>query len=203
MTQHREGRAAATRQRVLQIARGLYYAGGYDNVSLQAIADQLHISKPALFYHFKNKQELFYEMLLSVLEQLHEIFASASRQEALSTQQILRQIMLRLADEPSFDMARFMRQEYTLLSPEQQQQVGKAWRAKLLDIVHSILERGIARGELRPHNSLMASYMFLHVCLLLPQLGHQVHDSLREMQRNERIDTLLDLFIHGLYQAPT
>jgi AcrR family transcriptional regulator len=66
-----DGRGSSTRLRILKEAARLYFAGGYENMSMQVLADQLQISKTAIFHHFKNKQELFFEMLLHLISRLH------------------------------------------------------------------------------------------------------------------------------------
>ncbi len=47
-----------TRQRILQIALELFTLQGFDGTSLQQIADRLGVTKAALYYHFKSKDDL-------------------------------------------------------------------------------------------------------------------------------------------------
>ena len=74
-----DGRVKDTRQRILREAERLYYQGGYAGISLQDLADTLDISKPALFHHFKSKQELFFETLLEMLESRRRLIEAAIR----------------------------------------------------------------------------------------------------------------------------
>jgi AcrR family transcriptional regulator len=48
-----------SRVRILDAARGLFEEGGYQVVSMRAIAKKLDYTPGALYYHFKEKAELF------------------------------------------------------------------------------------------------------------------------------------------------
>ena len=44
-----------TRERIQQVARELFVAQGVQATSLQDIANELGITKPALYYHFASR----------------------------------------------------------------------------------------------------------------------------------------------------
>lgn len=50
---------AETREHILDVARREFYAKGYDGASINAIVDATHVTKPTVYYHFKNKAALF------------------------------------------------------------------------------------------------------------------------------------------------
>ncbi len=68
------------RQRILQTATELFGQQGVDSTSMREIADALGITKAAIYYHFENKDQLHYEIQLSlmagVLDQLRAVAAS-------------------------------------------------------------------------------------------------------------------------------
>ena len=196
--QHRDGRTTDARQVILKEAEKLYYAGGYDHISLQVIADHLQISKAALFHHFKNKRELFFEMLLLILAHMREMFESVINEEGLSTRQRLYLIMQRLAQESMFDMTRFQREEYPLLEPEQQRKIEKRWHTDMFDIVQKVFREGIERDELRVHDVALATYLFLNMCLFLPYTNNPANIETRGNNRSEYINSLLDILLNGL-----
>ena len=57
-----------TRQRILDVALDLFTEHGYDGTSLREIADQLSITKAALYYYFQSKEDIF----LALHMRLHE-----------------------------------------------------------------------------------------------------------------------------------
>ncbi len=196
--QHRDGRTTDTRQLILKEAEKLYYAGGYDHISLQIIADSLQISKAALFHHFKNKRELFLEMLLLILAHMREMFESVINQEGLSTRERLYLVMQRLSQESMFDMMRFQREEYPLLEPEQQNTAEKRWHSDMFDIVQRVFREGVERDELRTHDVTLSTYLFLNICLILPYNNSPMSHQMSASGRDEYINSLLDILLNGL-----
>ena len=60
--ERRERERLQTRERILDAARELFIAGGYDGVSMRDIADKVEYSATAIYGHFADKDELFREI---------------------------------------------------------------------------------------------------------------------------------------------
>src|SRR5580698_1323685 len=60
--------AASTRERILDAALDLFVEQGYDGTSLRQIAEQLGVTKAALYYHFESKEDI----LMALHMRLHE-----------------------------------------------------------------------------------------------------------------------------------
>lgn len=52
------GRRRDTRQRIQDVALELFVEQGYEKTSLREIADRLDVTKAALYYHFKTKEDI-------------------------------------------------------------------------------------------------------------------------------------------------
>jgi AcrR family transcriptional regulator len=63
---------AGGRARILQVARAAFVERGYAAVSMQEIADAAGLTKAAIYYHFRDKQELFEAVVLAEMERLHQ-----------------------------------------------------------------------------------------------------------------------------------
>ncbi|MDD5807365.1 MAG: TetR/AcrR family transcriptional regulator [Eggerthellales bacterium] len=55
-----------TRDRIIDLAYSAFAKNGYSKTSLQSIANELGITRPALYYHFASKEDLFIEVYDSV-----------------------------------------------------------------------------------------------------------------------------------------
>lgn len=53
-----------SRDRILDEARGLFASRGYDTLTMRSIAKALGYSHGALYYHFRDKAELFYALVV-------------------------------------------------------------------------------------------------------------------------------------------
>ncbi|MER5446690.1 helix-turn-helix domain-containing protein [Streptomyces sp. NPDC002766] len=61
-------RRGNTRQRIQDVALELFAEQGYEKTSLREIAESLDVTKAALYYHFKTKEEI----LVSIFEDLSQ-----------------------------------------------------------------------------------------------------------------------------------
>ena len=59
--------------RLLDTARRLFLEHGYAGTSLQMIADELGVSKAALYYHFKTKDDLVAALITPALAELERV----------------------------------------------------------------------------------------------------------------------------------
>ncbi|WP_367321574.1 TetR/AcrR family transcriptional regulator [Streptomyces sp. HUAS ZL42] len=62
----RQRRRGNTRQRIQDVALELFAEQGYEKTSLREIAERLEVTKAALYYHFKTKEEI----IVSIFEDL-------------------------------------------------------------------------------------------------------------------------------------
>jgi AcrR family transcriptional regulator len=59
-----ERRRDQTRAEILETARGVVLKSGLAGFTLSAVADELALTKPALYYYFDSKEALLFELLL-------------------------------------------------------------------------------------------------------------------------------------------
>jgi len=61
----------ATKENILKTALKLFADKGYENTSLEEIANKTGVSKPAIYYHFKNKKRLYNEIFIEKFSKLN------------------------------------------------------------------------------------------------------------------------------------
>jgi AcrR family transcriptional regulator len=69
--------ASYTRQRLIDIAVRLFTAHSFAGTSLQMIADELGITKAAVYHHFRTREELLTAVVEPVLRQLRDVIDTA------------------------------------------------------------------------------------------------------------------------------
>lgn len=79
------------KMRLLQCAKELFYAKGYDAVGVQEIVDRAGLTKPTLYYYFGSKLGLLVTLLEIKFKELRVLI-----QDALSQEGEIRQILYRL-----------------------------------------------------------------------------------------------------------
>lgn len=61
-----------TKEMIMEKARDLFVSEGYQHVTMRQIAKSLGYSHGSLYYHFKNKGELFYSLVSNDFSSLNE-----------------------------------------------------------------------------------------------------------------------------------
>ena len=81
-----------TRARIQEVALDLFAEQGYDTTSLREIADRLGVTKAALYYHFKSKEEIVASTVDDFLSEIDELVAWANQQPrtAVTRQEVVR-----------------------------------------------------------------------------------------------------------------
>jgi len=62
---------------IIRTAAKLFADKGYENASIDEVADILKVSKPTIYYYLKNKEALLVEIVLLAIEQLDEMLDPA------------------------------------------------------------------------------------------------------------------------------
>lgn len=55
------------REEILSAALGIFLTRGFEGTTLEAVAESIGYTKPALYYYFRSKEELFTSLILSTL----------------------------------------------------------------------------------------------------------------------------------------
>lgn len=82
-----------SREMILDVARILFVKDGYEHVSMRKIAKELGYSHGALYYHFKNKAELFYALVADGFLLLNQRLEEVMEKE-LSKEDKLKEVFL-------------------------------------------------------------------------------------------------------------
>lgn len=94
-----QARRGDTRQRIQEVALELFADHGYEKTSLREIAEHLEVTKAALYYHFKTKDDILRSLFQDLGRPLDELIAWGERQpRTLETkQELLRRYSAALA----------------------------------------------------------------------------------------------------------
>src|SRR6266567_3644325 len=69
-----------TRARIQQVAVELFTEHGYEGTSLREIAERLGVTKAALYYHFKSKEDIIQSLVEDYQEQMDALIGWARSQ---------------------------------------------------------------------------------------------------------------------------
>lgn len=193
---HRQRDRELKRDAVLNMAARLFIERGYGRATLNDVADQLNITKPALYHYFSSKEDILLECY-----RLGWDMAEAE----------IRRI--RLGGEPGIGKlrhficayARLMAKDHGAilvrvddreLSPEPRAEV-RGWKREIDAAVRGFIREGIADGSVRPCDVRAASFL---ISGSLNWIGHWRRPG-GPMTPEEIGDHFADLLLGGLAAA--
>jgi AcrR family transcriptional regulator len=135
-----------TRQRVLRVADSLFAAHGYAAVSMREVATAAGVTKPALYYHFRDKEALFEECILAYQHRLGELIREAASGEQPLAGRVSAVARVLLSGSPHHPV-RAQADVAEHLPADARQRVGRSWSEHFLTPVTRVFED--ARPELR------------------------------------------------------
>lgn len=140
-----------THDRIIAVAIKSFAENGYTGTSMREIAEELKISKAALYYHFPGKEEIFYACIRHSIEKIIENL----EQLAKSNESIWEKLRIIIEDMCSF--SKNSPETFTLFKKVSQQSFDKNIDQEMLKSYYDrqkkatfkIVEQGIKNGELR------------------------------------------------------
>ena len=142
------------RDKILQTAKGLFIQRGYHGLSMRAIAEQVGVSKAALYYYFEDKQQLFLAILEESLAQVENLINEITAQGD-SSQARIQLFVFRILGQPADQRAviRLASQELAQLDAAARKAFEVEYQTRFLGKISHIFDEGIQAGELRPLDS--------------------------------------------------
>jgi len=178
------------------MAERLLQLEGYRAVSLEAVAQGVGIRKASLYHHFPGGKD---ELMLAVAERFvardEAGFGAAIAYSPSATGQL--EALARWIFSQGRQTESLLREAIRYMPEAHQKAIGEHFFRRLFLPVRGVLERGVAQGEFRPHDTELSTFAFLG---LLAEMSH----SSRVRESENIVGHLLDLFVHGVHaRTPT
>lgn len=150
------------REQILDTAKSLFMQQGYHGLAMRQISEAVGVSKAALYYHFKDKEELFLAILSSNLNDIEKAIdiiqskqVSCSEQIALFVEYVLKQPTEHRA------IIRLASQEMSQLSATSRKKFDKTYHDQFTGKLQAIFQAGVKNGEFRAINPSVATWALL------------------------------------------
>jgi AcrR family transcriptional regulator len=143
----------------------LFAERGFAGTSLQDIADAMGITRPALYYYVRSKDELLAKLAAEVAggsaAEMAELVARPDLDARGKLRGIARLTVVRLAHQP--DRFRLLIRSEAELPPEIAESYDASRRAVLKTVIE-VVEEGIVAGQLRPVDTRVAALAVIGMC---------------------------------------
>jgi len=169
MARSSKEKAQETRESILDAAEDMFHGKGVSNTSLTDIAQAAGLTRGAIYWHFKNKAELFDAMcarvrtpMLAMIEEMASE-ATADPLERLSSGCVF--VMRQVVENPHYRKVMtilFHRCEY--VDPEDPILIyQKEWLAHGMTTIRQVLINAKVKGQLPEDLDIHLASLFLHI----------------------------------------
>ncbi|MEU9256158.1 helix-turn-helix domain-containing protein [Streptomyces sp. NPDC048270] len=160
-TAHR--RRGDTRQRIQDVALELFVEQGYEKTSLREIAERLEVTKAALYYHFKTKEDIIVSVFADLTRPIDELIVWA--QEQPPTLETKREVLRRYSESmgAGASLFRFMQENQATM---RDLSIGETMQSRTFQLVELLRTKD---GPLSEQVRCVSALFTLHAGLMYLQ----------------------------------
>jgi AcrR family transcriptional regulator len=181
--------------KILDTAKNLIVNKGYHGMSMREVSDALGVSKAALYYYFKDKEELFLAILKMYLDDMSSILDRLIDEPFSSAEKIrwfVEYVLIQPAEQRA--IIRLASQEINQLSPETRKMFASLYREKFIYKLQAILQEGMDRGEFRQISGEITVWALLGIMFPYFYPSHSADSSIP----TNTIDEIVQIFLNGI-----
>ncbi len=198
-TGHRSARSRK-RAAILMAAEGVFGSQGFQKTTMNDIATAANVSRPLLYRYFRDKEGLLNAVVERVLHEWNEVLLAEAARTTPGTAHTVRLIL-----QASLEFARSREVLHGLLARDSKQALADSGDViargsdMLRELIHSVLESGVQRGDVRADLALEdLAHVVTEVFLAYADHMVQRDESLSE----RRIEAILETLLHGFIAKP-
>ncbi|MFD5506327.1 TetR/AcrR family transcriptional regulator [Streptomyces sp. NPDC127051] len=156
-------RRGNTRQRIQDVALELFAEQGYEKTSLREIAERLEVTKAALYYHFKTKEDIIISVFEDLTRPIDELIDWAEQQPR--TLETKREILRRYSEAMAAGapLYRFMQENQATM---RELSIGETVKRRLFTLVELLRTEG---GPLTDQVRCVSALFTLHAGMMFLQ----------------------------------
>jgi TetR/AcrR family acrAB operon transcriptional repressor len=207
MVRRTKEEALETRDRILDTAEQLFSEKGVSRASLADIADAAGVTRGAIYWHFKNKQDLFSAMLARVALPMEEMVRRAADESAQDPLAALRACCIYVLQQTASDprcrrvfgivahKCEYVKEQRGLVKRDLQ------CRTQVMTMIERALRNAVRKGSLAQHVDVQRAAIGLQA-----YVDGLMHNWLLEPNGYalaQEAEALVDIYFDGLRHAGT
>ena len=183
---------------ILKAATRLFIERGFDGTSMYEIADALGVTRTAIYYYYKNKEEILVALTDKITRVAAQLAGQAAQHIDLSPIEALRTVVdrhVRLIIDHGEEFRVVERNEGRL--PPKRRAAATEYRRGVLANFSAVIDRGIKSGDFRPVDTRVAALAIIGMCNWTAWWyrpgGRKSRDEIAEL--------ISDFALHGLMRS--
>lgn len=138
---------------IVDVAEHLFFLKGYDNVSMKDIAEEVGISRAALYLYFKNKETVYFAIVLRAVKIRDKLFRESAKTEknGLDKLKDIGRAYFKFYNEfhDYYNVCLYFNSERFDKSDDEHVPEIRAFSSKTIQIMREAVEEGIKDGSIR------------------------------------------------------
>ncbi len=169
-----------TKARIAQVARREFARRGFDATSIRQIVAEARVTKPVLYYYFKNKRDLFLSLLEEAVAPLCDEVERIASLDGTPRDRMIEIIaaVLRFVEKRPDDF-RLLHRAVERREREVQVLAQKYFRRNF-QAISGVLQEGVDRGDFRSLNVPQATFSVIAILIYFLTREHVIDEVLGE-----------------------
>lgn len=190
----RERNKRLCRKRILKVSRRLFSAKGYEQTTIEDVAEMAEISKATLYNYFTSKESLLLGIAEAELADIRGLLEGELRDEADSVKKLRAALGTLVLDSMTYLP---LSRKITCLNSNENSEMFHT-RRELLNILESLVREGQAKGRLRPEVPVEELVELLMGVYLVSQFHWTQLGTYSQEECLQKLDRLFDRALEGL-----
>jgi TetR/AcrR family transcriptional regulator, cholesterol catabolism regulator len=162
MKRARSNGALSRREEIIKAAAKTFAAKGYLATTLDEIAKEIGVSKPALYYHIKNKEEILREIIGRIMEPMEEV-ARVGKLDLGPREKVEQMIRMLVKFAVERKETTLIALEQSRILPKRSQDALRRRQKEVEKVLQETLREGRQQGIFAVDDVKMASFAILAV----------------------------------------
>jgi TetR/AcrR family transcriptional repressor of mexJK operon len=205
-----ESQAIRKRRAITEAASRLFLSKGYDSTTMEDIASLAEVSKPTVYNHFADKEQLFAAIVGATTDQIDELVSAITPQLATGRamvedlEELGRRFVTALMHPELLQLRRLV-----IANAERFPKVARAWYEKgferVLAALSACFKRLAVDKRLQVTDPLLAAHHFVGMLLWIPlnqAMFNARHPNLTEAELKRHVAAAVRAFLHGYQTTP-
>jgi len=182
------------KDQILRIAIDVFYRDGYEKASLREIAEKAGITKAAIYHHFKNKEEILFNMIIAISDRLLSDLNSINKKEIDPVEQLRKMIDVHIS-YMEWDKAsvKILVEDRHFLT-KKFENIVKNKQKKILEIYKNKLEEIKSTGRLKDLNTITSSFSVLGMI----NWPYHWYNPKGDLSLRKIINNIIEMIFYGL-----
>jgi AcrR family transcriptional regulator len=189
--------ALSGRARVLHEAREFFLKYGYADVSMQQIADAAGMTKAALYYHFRDKDDLFGQVVIEEMKHQRRSVEALIEKTQGPINELLGRLAQHYMSELVPDVIRLMG-DYQQHVPESRHDDVHRELETFITIFNRLFERAARKGEIGDIPPRLAASIFFHTLLGVIHQSFDPEATTEPLDPDYAAHLVTSVFLHGI-----